>query len=55
MSIGISIIKIRRSHDRLLFMMEISMPGKAIFILNRGPDGDVALGMTIRVPCQRRV
>ena len=30
---GIPIVKIRRSHDRLIFIMEISIPGKAFFIL----------------------
>ena len=33
-SIGIPIIKIRRSHDPLIFLMEILIPGKTVFILN---------------------
>ena len=33
----IPIIKIRRSDDRLIFKMEILMPGKMVFILRRGP------------------
>ena len=31
-------IKIRRSHDRLIFMMGIPMPGKIVLILKRVPD-----------------
>ena len=30
-------LKIRRSHDRLIFNMGIPIPGKAVFILRRGP------------------
>ena len=37
LSIRISIIKIRRSHDRLIFIMG-SIPGRDVFILKRGPD-----------------
>ena len=33
----IPIIKIRRSGDRLIFIMEITIPGKTVFILRRGP------------------
>ena len=36
-SIGIHIIKIRRSHDRLIFIMELSIPGKTVFIYRHGP------------------
>ena len=36
-SIGIPIIKIRRSHDRLIFIMEIPIPGKTVFMLRLGP------------------
>ena len=32
-SIGIPIIKIRRSDDRLIFIMEIPIPGKTVFII----------------------
>ena len=32
-SIGISIIKIKRSHNYLIFMMKISIPGNMVFIL----------------------
>ena len=35
--IGIPITKIRRSHDRLLFIMWILKPGKMVFILKQGP------------------
>ena len=35
---GIPIIKVRRSHDRLTFIMEIHIHGKAVFIPRRGPD-----------------
>ena len=31
-------IKIRRSHDRFIFIMEIPIAGKTVFILRRGPD-----------------
>ena len=34
---GTPIIKIRRSHDLLIFIMEIPIPGKTVFILRRGP------------------
>ena len=33
----ISMLKIRRSLDRLIFNMGILIPGKTIFILRRGP------------------
>ena len=33
---GIPIIKIRRSEDRLIFVMEITVPGKTVFVLKRG-------------------
>ena len=33
----ILIKKIRRSGDRLIFIMEITIPGKTVFILRRGP------------------
>ena len=36
-SIGISIIKISQSHDHLIFIMEISIPGMTIFVLRQGP------------------
>ena len=36
-SIRVPIIKIRRSHDRLIFIMEIHIPGKTVFILRQGP------------------
>ena len=36
-NIGISIIRIRRFHDRLVFIMEIPIPGKTVFILKRSP------------------
>ena len=32
-------MKMRRSHDSLIFIMEISIPGKTVFILRRGLDG----------------
>ena len=32
-------LKIRRSHDRLIFNMGIPIPGKTVFILRRGPEG----------------
>ena len=32
-------LKIRRSHDRLIFNTEIPIPGKPVFILRRGPGG----------------
>ena len=35
-SIGIPIVKIRRSHGRLIFIMEIHIPEKTVFILRRG-------------------
>ena len=34
----ITIIKIRRSSDRFIFITEISIPAKTVFILRRGPD-----------------
>ena len=37
-SIRISIIKIRLSRERLIFVMEIIVPGKTVFILRWGPD-----------------
>ena len=37
-SIGIPMLKIRRSHDRLIFNMGIPIPGKTVFILRQGPD-----------------
>ena len=33
----IALIKIRRSHDRLIFVMEIIIHGLTVFILRRGP------------------
>ena len=36
-SIGIPSIKIRRSHDRLIFIMEIPISRKTVFILIQGP------------------
>ena len=36
-NIGIPIIKIRWSHDHLIFIMEIPIPGKTVFILRWGP------------------
>ena len=36
-SIGIPIIKIRWSHDCLIFIMEIPIPGRTVFILRWGP------------------
>ena len=36
-SIGIPIMNIRRSHDRLIFKMGIIIPVKTAFILRRGP------------------
>ena len=36
-SIGIPSINIRRSRDRLIFIMRITIPGKTVFILRRGP------------------
>ena len=35
-SIGIAMLKIRRSHYRLIFNMGILYPGKTVFILRRG-------------------
>ena len=35
--IGIPTIKIRRSHDRIIFITEIPIPGKTVFILRRDP------------------
>ena len=32
------VIEIRRSHDLLIFIMGIPIPGKTIFKLNQGPD-----------------
>ena len=32
-------LKIRRSHDRLIFNMVILIPGETVFILIPGPDG----------------
>ena len=37
-SIGISIIEIRWSHDRLIFIMQVSIPGKMVFVLKWGPS-----------------
>ena len=37
-SIGISMLKIRQSHDRLIFNMGIPYLAKKVFILRRGPD-----------------
>ena len=37
-SIGIPIIKIKQSHDHLIFIMEIFIPGKTVLILRQGPD-----------------
>ena len=37
-SIEIPSINIRRSHDRLIFIIQISIPGKTFFILGQGPD-----------------
>ena len=34
----LAIIGIRRSHDRVIFIMEISIPGNTVFILRREPD-----------------
>ena len=48
--IGIPIIKIRGSHGRLIFIMEISIPGKMVSLLRRGPgvisvtaSGDISI------------
>ena len=37
---GIPIIKIRWCHDRLIFIMEITIPGKTIFILRWGQNSN---------------
>ena len=34
--LGIPIIKIRRSHDRRIFIMEVHTHGRTVFILSRG-------------------
>ena len=39
-NIGIPILVIRRSHDSLIFIMEIFIPGKTVFILRRPPGRD---------------
>ena len=36
-SIGIPMLRIRRSHDRLIFNMRIPITGKMVFILKWGP------------------
>ena len=36
--IEIHIKKIRRSQHRHIFVMGIALPGRAVFILNQGPD-----------------
>ena len=36
-SIKISVIKIRRSYDRLILTTEIAIPGKAVFVLKHSP------------------
>ena len=41
-NIGIPIIKIRLSHDRVIFITEIPIPGKTVSILRRGPGRWVA-------------
>ena len=47
---GIPMLKIRRSHDRLIFNMGIPIPGKKVFILKRGP-GDCFVHYTKSVGC----
>ena len=42
-SIKIPIIKIRWSHDSLIFIMQISIPGKTVFVLRPGPAGTSTL------------
>ena len=37
-SIGIPIVKMERSWDRLFFITEIPIPGKTALILRRGPN-----------------
>ena len=44
-SIGIPILKIRRSRDRLIFNMGILYPGKTVFILRQGPGRSIWLSM----------
>ena len=44
-STGITILKIRQSHDRLIFIMEIPKPGYTVFILRRGPDSHFGVPM----------
>ena len=46
--VGIPIIKIRRSGDRLIFVMETPIPGKTVFILGRYPDYKVWLSYIYR-------
>ena len=37
-SIGIPMLKIRRSLNRVIFNMEIPIPGKTVFVLKQVPD-----------------
>ena len=46
-SIGIPMLKIRRSRDHLIFKMEIPYLGKTVFILKRGPGSLHSLGIII--------
>ena len=50
--IGIPTLKIRRSHDRLIFNMGISTPGKDGLYTETGPRGHLNIKMPM--PCQNR-
>ena len=45
----IPIIKIRRSHHRLIFMMKISIPENIVFIKIQGPGLEGKLDKSVKV------
>ena len=42
-NVGVAIIKVRQSHDSLIFIKEITIPGKAVFMLRQGPTDTVKM------------
>ena len=52
---GISIIKIRRSHDRLIFIMGIPIPVRRHLYIGTGPRGPFQFGMRRFIARSRKV
>ena len=51
----IPIIKIRRSRDRLIFIMAIPIPGNTVFVLKRSQELTMALCLSVYLRLSRRL